>query len=91
MFRKYKGINISYNKQGLIYFICKNINDMPYDVQQKILNLCIDIGKEDYKALYSLLTSENKSSVSVSLEYHINEKKINRLRKKFYEKFENVR
>lgn len=87
MFRKRRGIHIPYNKQGLIYFICVNVKDMPEDVQQKILNLCIEVGKEDYKALYEVVTNDKKSILSISLEYFLNEKKLYRLRKEFYEKW----
>ena len=55
-----------YNKQGLIYFVCMNIKEMPDEIQQKILNLCIEIGKEAYQALYEVLTNDNKSILSVS-------------------------
>lgn len=87
MFRKRRGIHIPYNKQGLIYFICVNVKDMPEDVQQKILNLCIEVGKEDYKALYEVVTNDKKSILNISLEYFLNEKKLYRLRKEFYEKW----
>lgn len=87
MFRKRRGIHIPYNKQGLIYFICVNVKDMPEDVQQKILNLCIEVGKEDYRALYEAVTNDKKSILSISLEYFLNEKKLYRLRKEFYEKW----
>lgn len=87
MFKKRRGIQLPYNKQGLIYFVCMNIKEMPDEVQQKILNLCIEIGKEDYQALYEALTNDNKSILSVSLEFCINEKKLYRMRKEFYERF----
>lgn len=88
MFKKRKGIHIPYNKQGLIYFICVNVKDMPEEVQQKILNLCIEVGKEDYKALYEVVTNDKKSILSISLEYFLSEKKLYSLRKEFYEKWE---
>ena len=88
MFRKRRGIHIPYNKQGLIYFTCVNVKDMPIEVQQKILNLCIEVGKEDYKALYEVVTNDKKSILSISLEYFLNEKKLYRLRKEFYEKWQ---
>lgn len=88
MFKKRRGIHIPYNRQGLIYFICMNVRDMPESVQQKILNLCIDVGKEDYRALYEVLTNDNKSILGISLEYFVSEKKLYRLRKEFYEKWE---
>lgn len=87
VFRKRRGIHIPYNKQGLIYFICVNVKDMPQEVQQKILNLCIEVAGEDYKALYEVVTNDKKSVLSISLEYFINEKRLYRLRKEFYEKW----
>lgn len=87
MFKKRRGIHIPYNKQGLIYFTCMNVREMPEDIQQKILNLCIEVGKEDYKALYEVLTNDNKSVLSISLEYFLSEKRLYRLRKEFYEKW----
>lgn len=87
MFKKRRGIHIPYNKQGLIYFTCMNVRDMSEDVQQKILNLCVEVGKEDYKALYEVLTNDNKSVLSISLEYFLSEKRLYRLRKEFYEKW----
>jgi len=87
MFRKRRGIHLPYNKQGLIYFTCMNVRDMPEQIQQKILNLCIEVGKEDYKALYEVMTNDNKSVLSISLEYYINEKRLYKLRKEFYEKW----
>lgn len=87
LFRKRRGIHIPYNKQGLIYFTCVNVKDMPEDVQQKILNLCIEVAGQDYKALYEVVTNDRKSVLSISLEYFINEKRLYKLRKEFYEKW----
>lgn len=87
MFKQRRGIHIPYNKQGLIYFTCINVKDMPEDVQMKILNLCIEVGKEDYKALYEVVTNDKKSILSISLEYFLSEKKLYRMRKEFYEKW----
>lgn len=88
MFRKRRGIHIPYNKQGLIYFTCVNVKDMPQEVQQKILNLCIEVAGQDYKALYEVVTNDRKSVLSISLEYFINEKRLYKLRKEFYEKWD---
>ena len=88
MFRKRKGIHIPYNKQGLIYFTCMNFKDMPQETKSLISELCDKIGKEDSRALYEVLTNDRKSVLSVSLEYHITEKKLYRMRKEFYEAWE---
>ena len=85
LFKKKRGIHIPYNKQGLIYFTCMNVADMPEDIQQKISNLCIDIGKEHNKALYELLTNDRKTVLSISLEHYIDQNKLCDMRKKFYE------
>ena len=88
MFKKRRGIRLPYNKQGLIYFTCMNINDMPENIQQKVLNLCVEVGQQDYRALYELLTNDNKSVLSISHEYFLNEKLLYKMRKEFYEKWE---
>lgn len=84
-FKKRRGIHMPYNKQGLIYFVCMNYKDMPEDIQKKILNLCMEIGQEDYRALFDVVTNDNKSIVSISLEYFISERRLYEMRKKFYE------
>ena len=85
MFRKRRGIRLPYNKQGLIHFICINVKDMPEDIQQKILNMCIEIGGEDYKALYEVLTNDFKTVTCISRETFVSEKRLYALRKRFYE------
>ena len=87
MFKKYSSIRIPYLKQGLIYFTCMNYKFMPTDIQQKITNLCMEVGKEDYKALYELLTNDRKTVMSISMEYYISEKRLRKMRKRFYEKW----
>jgi len=87
MFKKRRGIHIPYNEQGLIYFVCMNVKKMPVEVQNKILNLCIEVAGQDYKALYEVMTNDNKSILSISLEYFINEKRLYKMRKEFYEKW----
>ena len=52
MFKKRRGINIPYEKQGLIYFNCVNYDDMPDEVKNKITNLCKEVGKEYADVLF---------------------------------------
>lgn len=91
MFKKRRGIHIPYNKQGLIYFTCVNIKDMPEHIQQKILNLCEEVGKEHAEVLFQVVTNSNKSIRSLAIEHHISERSLYRYRKKFYEEWENKR
>lgn len=87
MFRKLRGVKLPYSKQGLIYFICMNIKDMPEGIQNKISSLCIEVGKENHKALYALLTDKSKNIHSVAMDYFVSESQLYRIRKKFYEQW----
>lgn len=87
MFKKRRGIKLSYNKQGLIYFICMNIKDLPTEVQDKVLNLCLVIAGEDYQALYEVLTCDFRTVEAIARKHYISEKKLYGYRKEFYEKF----
>lgn len=86
-FKKMRGIKLSYEKQGLIYFICINHRDMPEKIQKQILNLCIAVGGEHYQALYTALTDKSKSIRSVAMEFYISENLLYYYRKKFYERW----
>ena len=85
MFKKRRGIKLSYNKQGLIYFTCMNYNDMPKHIQDKILRLCEEVGKEHSETLFAVVTDSNKSIRSLALENHISETQLYYYRRKFYE------
>ena len=85
MFKKRRGIKLSYNKQGLIYFTCMNYKDMPDYIKEKIIDLCEDVGKEYSEVLFKVVTDSNRSIRSLSMEYHISEMSLYRYRKKFYE------
>lgn len=87
IFKKRRGIHIPYNKQGLIYFVCMNVREMPKDVQQKILNLCVEVGGQHYQVLYTLLTDDSKNIHSLAMKFHISETQLYYYRKKFYEKW----
>ena len=89
MFKKRRGIHLPYNKQGLIYFICVNVKDMPDAIQHKIMQMCKEIGKEHSDVLYKVVTDSNRSIRSLSLEYHISETQLYHYRKRFYEEWEN--
>lgn len=87
LFKKRRGIHIPYNKQGLIYFTCMNVKDMPEDVQRKVLNLCIEVGGQHYRALYTMLTDDSKNIHGVAMDFHISETQLYLYRKNFYEKW----
>ena len=85
MFKKRRGIHISYEQQGLIYFTCVNYKDMPDEIQDKIQRLCQEVGKEYAEVLYKVVTDTKRSIRSLAIEYHISETQLYHYRKKFYE------
>ena len=87
MFKKCRGIHMPYNKQGLIYFTCMNIKDMPKEVRQRIVNLCDEVAGIHHKALYTFLTDDSGNIHKVSMDFHVSETQLYLYRKRFYEKF----
>jgi hypothetical protein len=87
MFKKRRGIKLSYDEQGLIHFVCVNFDKMPFSVQQKIVSLCDDVGKEHSSALFKVVTDSSRSIRSLALEHHISETQLYHYRKLFYEKW----
>lgn len=86
-FKKMRGIKLTYEEQGLIYFVCRNIKTQPKKIQDKVLNLCTEIGGADYyQALYAVLTTED-SIRSIAMSFCVSESQLYRLRKMFYERW----
>lgn len=79
-----KGTNKTYNEQGFIFFTCATIKKQPEEVQQKILNTCIEVGGVYYKALYEFMTNTYAEADCIARENFTNEKKVYTMRKKFY-------
>lgn len=84
-FKKRRGIHLPYNKQGLIYFTCVNAEDMPDEINNKIVRICNEVGKEYSDVLYRVMTDSNRSIRSLAMEYHISESQLYDYRRKFYE------
>lgn len=85
MFKKRKGVHIPYNKQGLVYFTCMNLSEMPEDVRCKVSDLCREVAGEHHEALYAMLTDDTKNVHGIAMEYHLSETQLYHYRKKFYE------
>ncbi len=84
-FKKMRGIKLSYEKQGIIYFTCQNVREQPTEIKNKIKKLCEKVAGADSKALYLLLTSNKDTVQSIALKFFIAERKLYQLRKVFYE------
>ncbi|MBE6648823.1 MAG: hypothetical protein E7614_04805 [Ruminococcaceae bacterium] len=84
MFRKKRGINLSYPMQGFVCFSCLTYDAQPKTVKNKINKLCDEIGGEFRDALFEFVTTE-KTVTEISLKHYVSETKLYNMRKKFYE------
>lgn len=75
---------ISPKKQGLIFFACLNINSLDEKSRQKILNTCIEVGGEDYKALYRFLTDAYVNHAYICHTYFISKERLFKIKREFY-------
>lgn len=84
MFKKMKGVNVTYVQQGLIYFCCRNYTNEPAEMQRRIVRLCMETAGIDWAALKDTVTT-GKSIRLIAMEHSISESVLYRLRKRFYE------
>lgn len=83
MFKKLRGIDLSYERQGFTRFTCLTYEEQPQDVKDRILNLCIRCGADKYQALFEFMTTQN-SAVYVAGKHYISESSLYNIRRKFY-------
>lgn len=79
-----KGVKVPYERQGLIYFTCRNFATQPVTVREKILRLVENHGGEYADALFDHLT-QGTSVVALSQIWYVDAKVIYTIRKRFYE------
>ena len=94
LFRELRGVRLSYEKQGLIYFTCMNYRKQSEEVKQKITDLCGEVCRTCgtdaelyYKALFELLTNPYMTAEGVVIKYFVSDKQLYNLRRSFYEKW----
>ncbi len=88
-FKKIRGIPLSYERQGLIFFILANYRSQPPAQRERIDQLIKEVCKGDKayeKALRGWLI-EGKAFETVSRECFVNAPTLGRLRKKLYERW----
>ena len=83
MFKKLKGVKLSYERQGFVRFCCLTYDEQPEEVQRRIANLCVEVGAEDWQALFELMTTQEQA-MALSVKHHIGATTLYRLRVKFY-------
>lgn len=85
-FRYKKGIRVPYRRQGLIYFLCRNVDRLPPEKRKKLKRLCNEAAGEYSAALWAYLTTE-KTAVAVCMEFYLSQETLFRVQKRFYENF----
>lgn len=77
-----------YERQAFIYYSCLDYKNQEEDIKAKIDVLCDrTAGNSDYdrKALFELLTNKHMTAAGIAQKYYINEKKLYKLRREFFE------
>lgn len=82
-FKKMRSVNLSYNKQGEIYFILHNYADQSEEVRRKIDALCGVVGKYHYRALFRALTTDEPLN-RIAREFYISSRWLYHLKGDFY-------
>ena len=90
LFRKRRGIRLPYKKQGLIYFICININELSPEFRQKITDLCDEVAGENSKALYEVITDDSRTVEAIARQHYMSATTLYNYRKEFNEKWKSV-
>ena len=84
MFKKRRGINLPYNKQGLTYFACMNFKNMSEAEVEKLKQICLDVAGEYAEALYTLVTDDRLTIDGVANRYYMSPSNLYRYREMFY-------
>ncbi len=86
MFRFKSGVDVTYNRQGYIYFTSRLYKELAEEDQQKILNLCLECGGPYYQALFEFVTTD-ASATAITLKHSISRATLYRTVQKYYEGF----
>lgn len=87
MFKRKRGIKLSYEQQGMVYFFCANYARLPRTSKVAIRKLCDEIAGRDSDALLVYLTKPEKDVGNVARNCFVSEKKLYKYRAQFYEEF----
>lgn len=82
-FRKFKGMKLSEDQQGELYFMLRNYRQKSRKIQMEVVNLCEEVAGEHALALFELLTRKT-SVLQISQRYYVSESVLYELRRKFY-------
>lgn len=86
MFRYKSKINISYARQGYIYFKSLMYPELPEKEREEIKRLCREYGGEYYEALMGFVTT-NAGAEAICSRYYLSRSTLHRVVRRYYENF----
>lgn len=86
VFRFKRGVKVSYNRQGYIYFTSRLYHELSPEDQQTILNLCLTHGGEYYQALFEFVTTD-ATATEIVMRHYLSKRTLYRIVAKYYEGF----
>jgi hypothetical protein len=86
MFRYKRSVNVSYERQGYIYFTSRAYHDLGERRQEKLRELCDRCGGEYSEALLEFVTTD-EGALAVCMRHHLSQSTLERVVKKYYEAF----
>ena len=86
MFREKKSVDVSYNRQGYIYFKSLLYKELDEREKENIRWLCRKCGGEYADALFAFVTTD-KTATSICLRWNLSKRTLYRAVAKYYEMF----
>lgn len=86
MFRYKKGIGVSYNRQGYIYFASRMYRELPVGKRKKLEALCDQCGGENSRALLDFVTTDAGADV-VCDRHYLSRSTLHRMVRRYYREF----
>ena len=86
VFRYKKSIDVSYERQGYIYFASRMYDRLTLRQQQKIVDMCVKAGGEYHAAVFEFVTTDN-GAVAVCMKHHLSQSTLERAVRRYYEQF----
>ena len=85
-FKFRRGIRLSYERQGYIYFLCRRFSTLPKAQRDEIRALCRSAGGQYERALWRCVTT-GAGMQRICNEEHVSTATLYRCLKRFYEGF----
>ena len=85
-FKLKKSIPLSYDRQGYVYFACRNYSQLPVQMRRQIDRLIETVGGVYADALRAFMI-QGESASAVEARYHCSYAQVYRVVKEFYMRF----